>query len=190
MTLTWLLLAALLFGACGSGDSGSGALGGDGPASTPTTQATTDEAVIYAAVIQRLVTKDHTFGGTKSPFQYIYVVDGPVAGAGDPEAEQAEPSQPFSDKIKNEIKAELAELPPIHFISDANSVRLDDDSVAGVKNEGAVITLGPVEPEENHVEVGTGLWCGGLCGQWLTYELRLKGTTWHVTGTTGPVAIS
>ncbi|MGH2749470.1 MAG: hypothetical protein ACRDK3_01120 [Actinomycetota bacterium] len=50
---------------------------------TPTDDVAT-EVEIYSAVIRRLVTKEHTFGRGKSPFEHVYVVNGPVPDAGDP----------------------------------------------------------------------------------------------------------
>jgi hypothetical protein len=42
------------------------------------------KASVYAAVIRRLVTKDHTFGGEPPPFERVFVIDGAVEGAADP----------------------------------------------------------------------------------------------------------
>jgi hypothetical protein len=38
--------------------------------------------------------------------------------------------------------------------------------------------------------VPVSLWCGGLCGTWLTYRLDFADGAWAVTGTEGPRAIS
>lgn len=63
-------------------------------------------------------------------------------------------------------------------------------SGGGVKNDGVVITLGPIPEGENRVEVQASLYAGPLAGTWLTYVVRLSSQGWRVTGTTGPVAIS
>jgi hypothetical protein len=53
-----------------------------------------------------------------------------------------------------------------------------------------IITLGPIARRKGRVHVANGLWCGGVCGQWLTYVLREFEGQWSITGTTGPYAIS
>lgn len=59
-----------------------------------------------------------------------------------------------------------------------------------VKKGGVLLSLGPIEPSGNRVEVETSLWINGLARQWLTYVLEQRGGTWTVTGTNGPMAIS
>lgn len=145
---------------------------------------------IYAAVIRRLVTKDHTFGSSRSPFDHIYVVDGAVERAGDPMEGDGEPGTPFSRKVKEDLRAELDDLLPVGFVSNPDSVRLGPKGMEGVKDAGAIITLGPVAGQSARVEVANSLWCGGMCGQWLTYVVELRGGDWEVTGTTGSIAIS
>jgi hypothetical protein len=57
--------------------------------------------------------------------------------------------------------------------------------------EGAAI-LGVGEPvvEDQSGLVPVSMWCGGVCGTWLTYRLDLIDTAWVVTGIEGPIAIS
>jgi hypothetical protein len=52
--------------------------------------------------------------------------------------------------------------------------------------------LGVGEPtiDGNSALVPVSLWCGGLCGTWLTYRVELTDGTWSVTGIEGPVAVS
>jgi hypothetical protein len=147
-------------------------------------------AQIYAAVIRRLVTKDHTFGSGRSPFEYVYVVDGPIPEAGNVRTGLGPAPQHFGDALKQEVKDRLQDLPPLDFIADPDSVRLGKQGAGGVKNGGVILSLGPIEPAEDKVHVSTGLWCGGLCGQWLTYVLSQDQERWKITGTTGPYAIS
>jgi hypothetical protein len=173
---------------------GQAAVPQSGPThSSPTPSGSADiptQAQIYAAVIQRLVTKDHTFGTGPSPFEYVYVVDGPVREAGNPRTGLVGASEQFPDALKRQIVGRLRTLPPIEFISDPDSVRRGRQGLGGVKNNGVILTLGPIEPVPNEVHVSTGLWCGGLCGQWQTYVLSAEDDRWRITGTTGPYAIS
>lgn len=144
---------------------------------------------IYAAVIRRLVTKDHTFGRAKSPFAHVYVVDGAVENAGHV-TKEGEPGERFGRKIKEGIRQQLRSLPPIDFVRAPDSVRIGADGLGGVKNDGVIITLGPIPRGQDKVKVQNNLWCGGRCGQWLTYVLRRQGGNWRVIGTMGPYAIS
>lgn len=145
---------------------------------------------IYAAVIRRLVTKDHTFGGAPSPFDHVFILDGLRQGAGDPSKGMGPPDKRFSREIKEALKIELASLPPIDFISDPDSVRVGRDLMGGVKKNGVIVTVGPILGRGRNVKVPNSIWCGGLCGQWLTYRLTLRGGNWRIMGTVGPYAIS
>lgn len=162
------------------------------PTESPTT--TDDvaaEVEIYSAVIRRLVTKDHTFGQGKSPFKHVYVVDGPVRDAGDPPGDLFGPaSEPFPSDVIAGIEEQLEDLPPVTFVADGNDVRRGPQGMGGVKNDGVIISLGPIKPMKERIQVSNSLWCGGLCGQWLTYVLAEDGGHWKITGTTGPYAIS
>jgi hypothetical protein len=154
---------------------------------TESRQVRVDRTVaIYSAVIRRLVTKDHTFGRAKSPFEHVYVVSGAVPKAGHVTRE-GEPGKPFSREVMEGIRAELRDLPPLDFVPERDSVLL---GAGGVMNQGVVISLGPIPPGTERVTVENNLWCGYTCGQWLTYVLELQDGRWRVTGTQGPYAIS
>jgi hypothetical protein len=152
--------------------------------------ATRTDAQIYATVIRRLVTKDHTFGGGRSPFEYVYVVDGPIPGAGNVRTGFGPAAEPFVDALKQAVEERLQDLPPLEFIADPDGVRLGKQGAGGVKNDGVIISLGLIERVQDKIHVSTGLWCGGTCGQWLTYVLSQDQDRWRITGTTGPYAIS
>ncbi|MBA3350598.1 MAG: hypothetical protein H0T12_08595, partial [Actinobacteria bacterium] len=136
-------------------------------------------------MVRRLVTKDHTFGASRSPFGHVYIVNGVVKGAGDPMEGNREPGTPFTEEIKEGLRKELDGIPPVSFVTDLESVRLGLDGMRGIKNDGVIITLGPLTGDAATVEVSNSLWCGGECGQWLTYIVKLRGGHWSVTGTTG-----
>lgn len=162
----------------------------------PQTQ-TTDEkppsrVEIYAAVIRRLVTRDHTFGRGPSPFEHVYVVNGAITDVGDPQAGDpfGPAPEPFPSAVVEGIKEQLQTLPRVRFIIDGNRVRRGKQGMGGVKNDGVIISLGPIERKNRFVQVSNRLWCSGDCGQWLTYVLRQSESRWRITGTTGPYAIS
>lgn len=162
----------------------------DVPAGAHQNDADSRSVEIYAAVIRRLVTKDHTFGGAPSPFDRVYILDGLRQGAGNPNKGLGPPDKRFSGEIKKALKIELASLPPIEFISDPDSVRVGENLMGGVKREGVIVTVGPILGGGHNVKVANSIWCGGLCGQWLTYRVKLKGGNWRIMGTVGPSAIS
>ena len=152
---------------------------------------TAAEIEIYAAVIRRLVTKDHTFGTGPSPFEYIYVVNGPIEDAGDPLGDHFGPaSEPFPKNVVDGIEQELRDLSPVRFITDGREARRGKHGMGGVTNDGVIISLGPIERNKGRISIGNGLWCGGTCGQRLTYVLTQQDGKWKITGTTGPYAIS
>jgi hypothetical protein len=153
-------------------------------------QPTIDRTIaIYSAVIRRLVTRDHTFGRAKSPFKHVYIVDGSVENAGHVTRE-GEPGKPFSSQVMEGIRAELRGLPPLDFVPDREAVLLGRYGAGGVKNQGVVISLGPIPAGSDKVKVENNLWCGSTCGQWLTYVVELQNGRWRITGTVGPYAIS
>lgn len=78
----------------------------------------------------------------------------------------------------------------MEFIDDPDSVRVGRQGLGGVKNDGVIITLGPITKHGSRIHVPNGLWCGGLCGQWLTYVLKHGPRGWEISGTTGSAAIS
>jgi hypothetical protein len=167
-----------------------------GRASPPAQTHTPDEksssrVEIYSTVIRRLVTRDHTFGEGSSPFKYVYVLNGAIKEASNPSGDLFGPApKPFPSVVVKGIKERLEDLPPVRFITDGNRARRGRQGIGGVKNDGVIISLGPIERKNGRVQVSNGLWCGGLCGQWLTYVLRRLDSRWKITGTTGPSAIS
>jgi hypothetical protein len=142
-----------------------------------------NDALVYAAVIHYLVEKQHGFGGAKSPYRHVYVVNGIVPSAGNPNVAITNPKEPFSDRLTKEIAAELEKLPPLTF------VRTRLEAIKGtppgyVINRGVLITLAEIKWTSGHTAtVANNRWASGLNGQWLTYNLRYKGGAWHVNGT-------
>ena len=186
MPLICFALAALVTTGC--------TYASDGPDSVPPRevgQRVGSETHIYAAVIRRLVTRDHTFGRGPSPFLYVYVVNGAIETAGHAVGDHFGPaSQTFPPRLREGLQRRLQDLPPLRFIRHGNDVRRGQQGMGGVKNDGVIISLGRIERNRGRVEVATGLWCGGTCGQWLTYVLERDVVGWRITGTTGPYAIS
>jgi hypothetical protein len=191
-TLLALCVAVALATACTS-DRADQANQPSPPAQTPPPDEETIAHVqIYAAVIRRLVTRDHTFGRGPSPFDSVYVVNGALNEAGDPLGGDLFGPAPerFPSQVVEGIKEELQDLPPLRFIGNGSRARRGTQGVGGVKKNGVIISLGPVVRKSGRVQVANGLWCGSTCGQWLTYVLRRAEGQWTIAGTTGPYIIS
>lgn len=151
------------------------------------------KASIYAAVIRRLVTKDHTFGGGNPGFRVVFVVDGAVPGVANPNRQGTRNrKRPFSEALKRKLESELSDLPALQFVRTRGAaIRGESSSSPGqVISGGVLITLGPIVGGPSRVRVGNNLWVSGLAGQWLTYVLTRRTGEWRVKGTTGPMAIS
>ena len=145
---------------------------------------------VYAAVVRRLVTRDHTFGAAPSPFKRVFIVDGVVEDAADPRMPGYQQiSEPFARETKEALLRELGDL-PVAFVGDPNSVIVGEKTCPRVRGDGVLISLGLVSEDASRVTVANGLFFACEGGQWLTYVLEGKGRHWRVTGTTGPVAIS
>jgi hypothetical protein len=152
--------------------------------------ATRRTSAIYAAVIHRLVTKDHTVYDEATPFERVFVVT--TAGALYIRSESL--PRPFSPAVEHEILAALRDLPSVRLVAHPDTAIVDEKSCGGVrvKRGAALITLGPIERSRGRaVTVRSGLivGCLGKNGQWLTYVLKPKDGSWRVVSTKG-LAIS
>ena len=150
------------------------------------------QVAIYSAVIRRLLTKDHTFGTEGPGLEVVYVLDRPVDTAGAPDVGSTPEGEgePFSEDLRARLRAGLADLPPIEFVSDREDVVVEKDGFPMVKGGDGLVTLGPIPESGDRLEVPASLYFTGLAGIWLTYVVEGSGGDWKVTGTTGPVAIS
>jgi hypothetical protein len=161
------------------------------PAPRPLDEATERTADIYAAVIRRLVTKDHTFGAEPSPFERVFVVDGVVEEVGSPYMEFDDVRKPFPATVKRSIARSLRDLPPITFVANPASAIVNENSCAEVRDGGVLIRVGPIsKARRGAVTVSNSLFIACLGGQWLTYVLEPADGSWRVTGTKGPALIS
>ena len=182
------LILLLFAAACGDSNSPT-----SGPTSTTTGPTTTSapgpEAAspgALAAAVLQLVTVDHTFGEGPPPFtDYLILSDiDPNAGADG----TAHLRRPLSPDERSAIETAVTPLGKVTWIDEAEDWITDD---LGNVLEGSVI-VGVGEPtiEGTSALVPVSLWCGGLCGTWLTYQVEWSDGAWRVAGITGPVAIS
>jgi hypothetical protein len=171
-----LLAFSVLIAACGAEKStGSDFDAGQTPEMT-------------AAALVELITEDHTFGEGPPPFSEYLIQNRIDLSAGDATASNNESSRQLTDAERQAIEAAITEYGPVRWIDDPSDWRTPD-LVPTI--EGAAI-LGVGEPV---IDGDTGLvpvsmWCGGLCGTWLTYRLEVVDAAWVVTGIEGPIAVS
>ncbi len=173
-----LIVVAVLTAACGGPDQGTEAGGG---ADSPT-------AEVMAAALRQVATVDHTFGQGPAPFTRYLIQSATDPGAGDGTGSESEQARSLTETELAAIGAAMDDLGTVEFIDDPDEWRTEDLTPAV---EGSVI-LGVGEPtiDGNSALVPVSLWCGGLCGTWLTYRVELTDGTWTVTGIEGPVAVS
>jgi hypothetical protein len=86
------------------------------------------------------------------------------------------------------LTAAISNLGGVQFISDQDDFVTDD--LRPTIDGAAIITLAAPDIDGNGATIDMGMWCGGLCGIWLTYALEVGDAGWEVLGTVGPIAIS
>ncbi len=134
-------------------------------------------ADLIAVAVKRLLTVDNGFGGV-DVFDDIRVAD--VIGS--------DPDQPLQGLDLELIAATLSELGEVRFVDDADAEIevLFEESPAGV----AVVSVENILLLDDRAEVELRLWCGSLCGVFLTYQAVPLDGGWNIVGTIGPIAMS
>jgi heat shock protein HslJ len=135
------------------------------------------QANLIADAIQRLLTVDNSFGRA-DVFDDIRIAT--VIGA--------DPDQPLQFLDLEMIATAVSELGTVHYIDDADTEinALFAESPDGV----AVVSVERLLILDDRAEVEMRLWCGSLCGVFLTYEAEPQNGGWNIIGTTGPIAMS
>jgi heat shock protein HslJ len=134
-------------------------------------------AGLIAEAVKRLLSVDNSFDGA-DVFNDVRIAT--VIGA--------DPDQPLQSLEMEMIAAAVSEFGTVRYIDDADAEieALSDESPAGV----AVVSVEGVSILDDRAEVEMRLWCGSLCGVFLTYEAEPQDGEWNITGTTGPIAMS
>jgi hypothetical protein len=158
------------------------------PASHPTDPTPVDrQAPIYAAVLRQYLTSgDNSFGDHRFP--RIFVLDRAVAG-GAPMV-RVSGGAPIPPAVQRAITHALADVGSLTFVASGDAVIVDRNHCARVRDEGILVTLGPVDGVGDRVEVGVNGFVACLGANSLTYVVERTGRGWVVGGITarGPVA--
>lgn len=173
-----VILAGLILTACGEGGRAS-------------TFAESDSAALMAAALTQLVTEDHTFGDGLPPFtEYLIetsTVTNSVVASGD-EDDTKDSARPLSDDERFAVESAIAAFGPVRWVTNPDEWRTDD--LTPVIDGSVILGVGIPSVDGDGALVPVSLWCGGLCGTWLTYRLELIEGAWQVIGIEGPIAIS
>jgi hypothetical protein len=151
-----------------------------GPASDP--EGVNERMIdVYAAAIR-------AFAETEKWLDPVLIDDRICPEAGKPMSEGANCIRRFTEAEKTALLVELADLPHVEFVSDAQAVtrRIYKGEIDGA----GLIAVGPIIGSGRRVQVSGQAYCGRLCGHWMTLVIERTATEWTVRGTTGPVAIS
>jgi hypothetical protein len=152
------------------------------PSGTPSASSTAD---LYTTVLQRYLGTPSE-NGFDGHFPVVYVLDTAYPDAADPMGRH-----PGGTAIPADAQARIvAAVPGATFVHDRNSVVEKKDGCVTVKGGGILVTLGTVDGTGDEVHVGISGYVACLGATWLTYVVHRDGSTWRVTGTTGPYAIA
>lgn len=144
-----------------------------------------DSAEVMAAALHQLVTVDHTYGQGPPPFTDYKVQSSldPTAGEGDESANRV-----LTDDERLAIEERLSPLGTVEVIDDPETYW--GDELAETPLSLVIVGVGEPAISGDGAFVPVSLWCGSLCGTWLTYELERTDAGWTVIGIDGDVAIS
>jgi len=146
------------------------------------------QAPIYAAVLRQYLTSGDAAIAADYRFPHIFVIVHAVAGAGasDPGTSEDGPIPPAARRA---ITRTLTDVGPLTFVASGDEA-IEPHSCAQVRDDGILITLGPVDGTGDRVQVGVNGHMGCLGANSLTYEVQQTSSGWMVSGITavGPVA--
>ena len=171
--LSLLLALALLGTACGSGE---------------TDARPDDKAEVLAAAVLELITENHTFGDGPPPFTEYLIQSSLDPFAGVPTGDAGAGVRQLTDDERAAIELAIEPFGPVRWIDDPGDFQTED--LAPTIEGAAIIGVGEPSFDGDEALVPVSLWCGGLCGTWLTYRLTVTDAGWDVAGIEGPIAVS
>jgi hypothetical protein len=143
------------------------------------------QAFVYSAAIRYLVER----GAEEHP-GVVFVLDRAVPAAGDPDTASSSSGARIPQGVQDRVREELALLGKVKFVGDREEVIGPAAQGGRVRNDGVLITLGPVPAGPDRVRVAASSYEGNLGATWQTLVLERHGLRWRVEGTAGPVAMS
>jgi catechol 2,3-dioxygenase-like lactoylglutathione lyase family enzyme len=144
------------------------------------------QAQIYSAVLRQYLTTGDASVSADHRFPQVFVLDHTVEGAG---ASGGVPGDgPIPADVRRAITGALAEVGPLTFVASDEEVLVAP--CARVRDDGILVTLGPVNGAGDQVQVGVHGHMGCLGANSLTYEVQQTSSGWRVGGIAamGPVA--
>jgi len=143
-----------------------------------------DETGIYAAVARQVYTVDHTFGDNPPNFPRIYLLRADDIRMGGSDAPT--PGMPvIATPVQQSIVAALSDL-PAQFIWITKLEDAPRDENGTIQDNGAVITLGNIQPQEDGtIQVAASIYIGMLAAGGQTYVLEQVDGVWQIIGTAG-----
>ena len=188
MRIMLALATTAVLAMTGTGCAREGAVNGMAPAGD--WPAGVKEAEVYSQVLRRYLSTPGESSFPEGSITAVYVLDQAYPGVADP-ITPTEGGRPITAVTQQQVVTALADLHKVTFIADRATVIETRDGCEQVKDDGVLMTLGPVEGDDNEATVGVYGYVACLGATWLTYVVRNDpGTGWRVTGTTGPMAIS
>lgn len=171
--LSVLIVTAVISAGCGAGAPDPG---------------TSDSAEVLAAAMKELITNNHTFGSGPPPFTEYLIQENLDPFAGEPTESDDSDGRALTENERAAVEAAVADFGPVRWISDPADFQTDDlvPTIEGA----AILGVGEAEFTGDEALVPVSLWCGGLCGTWLTYKVEKIEGRWTVTGIEGPIAVS
>jgi hypothetical protein len=147
------------------------------------------QAQIYAAVLRQYLTSGDAAVAAGHRFPQVFVLDHAVAGAGAPGPGGAG-GGPIPPSARRAIVHALTDVGPVTFVASGDEVIVAPRGCAHVRDDGILITLGPVDGAGDQVQVGVNGFLACLGANSLTYRVEQAGGGWMVRGITalGPVA--
>jgi hypothetical protein len=146
------------------------------------------QALIYAAVLRQYLTSGDATIAADYRFPQIFVIDHAVPGAG-ASGQGTSGGGPIPPAARRAITHALTDVGPLTFVASGDEA-IEPHSCAQVRDDGILITLGPVDGTGDRVQVGVNGHMGCLGANSLTYEVQQTSSGWMVSGITalGPVA--
>ncbi len=141
---------------------------------------------LMGLALRRLIDDESGDGGDGYRFSTVLVWNqtDPSAGVGF----ATHRSRPLTESERSEIELALEGVGSMRWIDNPGPWRTAE--LEPVIEGSAIVGVGDVIFDEEGALVPVSLWCGGLCGTWFTYRLRVVDGEWTVIGPEGPVIVA